>query len=216
MCCAADIVRNLCVYNGCEIITNVAMRISGGDARGILLDVPSGVEYLRPATDFLREAVFSSLGQNVRNALVLDLFAGVGGYGLDALSRGANGCVFVEKSRVAVDAIGKNLGKAKKSIGRDITAKIFCADVFAWATSYDAAFDIIFIDPPYNMAESRATELLTLASKFLASTDGARAIFEVPGSCEIDATADLLELRRLGRSGNSRQPNALIYGKKQK
>jgi 16S rRNA (guanine966-N2)-methyltransferase len=189
------------------------MRISGGSARGILLDVPSGVEYLRPATDFLREAVFSSLGQIVRNALVLDLFAGVGSYGLEALSRGASGCVFVEKSRVAADAIDGNIKKVKKSAARSFTTKVLCQDVFVFVESCAAEFDIIFIDPPYNMAESRGDELLRIFLKFLKNSDNSRLILEVPGThgaCNVDG---IRELRRLGRRGNSRQPNALIYGK---
>jgi 16S rRNA (guanine966-N2)-methyltransferase len=202
------------IYNGDKITTNGVVRITGGSARGILLEVPDGVEYLRPATDFLREAVFSSLAGVVQRALLLDLFAGVGGYGLDAISRGAGGCVFVEKSRVAADAIGGNLKKVRKAIGRDPSVKIFCADVFDWATSWDGAFDVIFIDPPYNMVESRGEELLRMASKFLKPSADARIVLEIPAACKIDAAGDLVELRRLGRRGNSRQPNALVYGRR--
>jgi 16S rRNA (guanine966-N2)-methyltransferase len=190
------------------------MRITGGSACGILLDVPSGVEYLRPATDFLREAVFSSLGHMVNNAVALDLFAGVGSYGLEVLSRGGDGCVFVEKSRTAADAIVGNIVRVKKSAARNFTTKVLCNDVFSFAISCDAEFDMIFIDPPYNMVESRGNELLTLFSKFLKKSTDARLIFEVPGTYRFDETGDVMELRRLGRAGNARQPNAVIYGQK--
>lgn len=189
------------------------MRVTGGQARGIILSVPDGVEYLRPATDFMREAVFSSLGRLVQNAMVLDLFAGVGGYGLDALSRGARGCIFVEKSRVAVSAIENNVKNVQKSAGRKFHTKVICNDVFNWVTTLDISFDIIFIDPPYNMTESRGHELLSLFSDRLNNTNDARIIFESPGKFQIETPENLLFVKRLGRMSNTRQPNALIYGK---
>ncbi|MDR1433470.1 MAG: RsmD family RNA methyltransferase [Puniceicoccales bacterium] len=190
------------------------MRITGGSARGILLDVPRGVEYLRPSTDFLREAIFSSMWQRTQRAFALDLFAGVGNYGLEALSRGAEACVFVEKSRLAADAIGNNLGKVRKSSARSFTAKILCQDVLVFAQSCTAEFDIIFIDPPYNVVEGGGSGLLAVFSKFLKDSADSRLIFEVPGSYDPGDVDGIVALKRLGRAGNSRQPNALIYGKK--
>jgi 16S rRNA (guanine966-N2)-methyltransferase len=201
------------------------MRITGGNARGILLAVPRGIEYLRPSTDFLREAVFSSLGSKIHNAFVLDLFAGVGSYGLESLSRGAAACIFVENNHSVVEAIGENAKRVKKSSSRECTTKIFCRDVFAWATDFQSKFtdelekfDIIFIDPPYNMVECRGRELLNIFSKFLKNSDGARIVLEVPGHLKIDTATDgqsfqLVEMRRIGKTTGSRQPNALIYGK---
>ncbi|MDR1595357.1 MAG: RsmD family RNA methyltransferase [Puniceicoccales bacterium] len=191
------------------------MRITGGNARGILLDVPRDVGCLRPATDFLREAVFSSIGRAVQKSLVLDTFAGVGSYGLEALSRGADGCVFVEKSRSAVDAIEWNIKKVRKSTARNFTTKVLCQDIFVFAESCSAEFDVIFIDPPYNMVENRGSELLEIFSKFLKGSTTSRLIFEVPGSHKFEESCNVIELRRLGRTSNSRQPNAVIYGKKQ-
>ncbi|MDR1414043.1 MAG: RsmD family RNA methyltransferase [Puniceicoccales bacterium] len=190
------------------------MRITGGSARGILLDVPRGVEYLRPATDFLREAVFSALGKTVQNAIVLDLFAGVGSYGLEALSRGAKACVFVDKNRLASDAIESNLERVKKSAGRDFGSKVFCRDIFAFAETCSATFDIIFIDPPYNAMETLGMKCLQTFSRFLEDSNASRIVIEVPGSCKINAEPDIIELRRLGRKSNCQQPNAVIYGKK--
>jgi 16S rRNA (guanine966-N2)-methyltransferase len=190
------------------------MRITGGKARGIPLTVPNGVEYLRPATDFLREAIFSSLGTKTQGAFVLDLFAGIGSYGLEALSRGADACVFVENNRLAVDAIENNIRGVKKSAARNFNAKVFCQDVFVWAETCDVKFDIIFIDPPYNMVENRGEELLATFSQFLKPSEGSRVIIEVPGLYKMNTPNDIVEIRRLGRTGHSRQPNALIYGKK--
>ena len=189
------------------------MRVTGGSARGILLIVPEGVEYLRPATDFMREAVFSSLGRRVRNSVVLDLFAGVGGYGLDALSRGADACIFVEKNSIASEAIEKNIKNVQKSSNRKFSTKVFCNDVFSWAETLDTQFDIIFIDPPYNMIEQRGNDLLAIFSRHLKENEISRLIIEVPGKYNLETPKDLIFIKRLGRQGNSRQPNALIYGK---
>ena len=189
------------------------MRVTGGSARGILLIVPEGVEYLRPATDFMREAVFSSLGRRVRNSVVLDLFAGVGGYGLDALSRGADACIFVEKNSIASEAIEKNIKNVQKSSNRKFSTKVFCNDVFSWAETLDTQFDIIFIDPPYNMIEQRGNDLLAMFSRHLKENEISRLIIEVPGKYDLETPKDLIFVKRLGRQGNSRQPNALIYGK---
>jgi 16S rRNA (guanine966-N2)-methyltransferase len=185
------------------------MRISGGVARGVVLRVGGD---LRPATDFLREAVFSSLGSLVRGAVALDLFAGVGCYGLEALSRGANGCVFVERDATSVDALTENVKRVRKSAGRDFAVKICRRDVFRWMENCDGAFDLIFIDPPYAMAEPRGVEILTGTAKLLRPSVGARIVFEMPAPCVVDGVDGLVCLRRLGRSGHSTHPNASIYG----
>ena len=90
------------------------MRISGGLARGIPLLAPRG-DAVRPATDSLRQAVFSSLGERVAGARFLDLFAGTGAYGLEAISRGAAGGVFVEKdARAAACVRRSSCGSSKQ------------------------------------------------------------------------------------------------------
>ena len=87
------------------------MRIIAGTAGRIAIKVPSAVA--RPTTDFVRQAIFSILGEKVENARVLDLFAGSGALGLEALSRGANTCTFVDEHRQAVNVINENLPKAR-------------------------------------------------------------------------------------------------------
>src|SRR5438045_2769775 len=94
------------------------MRISGGLARGIPLEVPKG-NAVRPATDGLRQAVFSSLAARVSGAWFADLFAGSGAYGLEAFSRGAAGGVFVEKNAKAAACLRKNITAVCKSAARD-------------------------------------------------------------------------------------------------
>src|SRR6185312_3355422 len=94
----------------------IPMRISGGQARGIPLVVPKG-DAVRPATDGMRQAAFSSLGAVVPGARFLDLFAGSGAYGLEALSRGAANGVFVEKNAKAAGCLRQNLTAVCKSLG---------------------------------------------------------------------------------------------------
>src|ERR1700712_2296679 len=92
------------------------VRISGGMARGIPLSVPKG-DAVRPATDGMRPSVFLSLAARLPGATFLDLFAGSGAYGLEALSRGAAGGVFVERNAKAAGCLRLNLAAVCKSIG---------------------------------------------------------------------------------------------------
>jgi 16S rRNA (guanine966-N2)-methyltransferase len=198
-----------------KLASRQKMRISGGKARGILLDVPQGIDGLRPATDFLREAVFSSIGERIFGTAALDLFAGIGCYGLEALSRGAESCIFVEINHLAAAAIGDNAKKIKKAAAADFEVAVLCCDVFQWIKTCDRKFDVIFVDPPYAVVESMGSELLLSLEKILENSEQARIVLEVPGAHSAETPANIVELRRLGRIGHSRQPNALIYGKKQ-
>src|SRR5208282_5848139 len=94
------------------------VRISGGLARGIELSVPKG-DAVRPATDAMRQAVFSSLGDRVVGARFADLFAGSGAYGLEAFSRGASGGTFVERNAKAAACLRKNIAAVCRSMGRN-------------------------------------------------------------------------------------------------
>ena len=123
------------------------MRVVAGVAGGIPLHVPRGAgESLRPTMDMVKNAIFNVLGESVEGTSVLDLFAGVGGLGIEALSRGAVSCVFVESDRRACDAIRRNLEKTRLEGG-----DVICADALRWLEQRagDAAFDLILADPPY-------------------------------------------------------------------
>lgn len=118
------------------------MRIIAGKAGRIAIKVPSAVA--RPTTDFVRQAVFSILSERVEDAKVLDLFAGSGALGLEALSRGAASCTFVDEHRQAVKIIGENLAKARLDGGHAVNAEV------ASFLKRDAGkYDLIFADPPY-------------------------------------------------------------------
>ena len=138
------------------------MRIVAGEHRGRRLQAPAGTA-TRPTSDRVREALFSILGP-VDGLDVLDLYAGSGALGIEALSRGAGSATFVESARPAVAAIRANL--AAIASGR---AAVVEGDVPAWLRSSapDAAFDLVFCDPPYDAAPRVAQTLSELLPRVL-------------------------------------------------
>lgn len=128
------------------------MRIIAGKAGRVAIRVPSSVT--RPTTDFVRQAVFSILADRVNGARVLDLFAGSGALGLEALSRGAATCVFVEKHRAAASIITANLEKSRLTGGRVATSAV---DAFLRRDA--GQYDLTFADPPYWKYHGDADEL---------------------------------------------------------
>jgi 16S rRNA (guanine966-N2)-methyltransferase len=124
------------------------MRIIAGSAKGRRLIGPQG-QRTRPFTDRAKEALFSSLGADVVEARVLDLYAGSGSLGLEALSRGAASATFVEQDRTALAALQKNIA----AVGRGGT--VIAGDVARFLGGAPGTFDVAFVDPPY--AESAAT-----------------------------------------------------------
>jgi 16S rRNA (guanine966-N2)-methyltransferase len=124
------------------------MRVIAGSAGGVRLAVPkSGV---RPTMDRVKAAIFSSLGDAITDARVLDLFAGSGALGIEALSRGAGSVLFVEEDRQLTDAIEKNLAKTKLD-GRVRRQEVF---EFLRRSVGTERFQIIFADPPYEKTSS--------------------------------------------------------------
>lgn len=118
------------------------MRIIAGKAGRTAIKVPPAVS--RPTTDFVRQAVFSILGERVVDARVLDLFAGSGALGLEALSRGARSCTFVDEHRQATRVISENLAKARLDQGQPVSS-----EVTQFLKRDALAYDLIFADPPY-------------------------------------------------------------------
>ena len=122
------------------------MRIISGVAGGIPIKVPDAVA--RPTTDKVRQALFSSLGEVVVGARVLDLFAGSGALGLEALSRGAESAVFVDQHRGAVDVIRANVAKSRLA-GATVRSGDAMRVLDEMARAQPASFDLVFADPPY-------------------------------------------------------------------
>lgn len=131
------------------------MRVIAGEAGGLPLQVPKTLT--RPTTDRVREAIFSSLGNRVIDAEVLDLYAGSGALGIEALSRGAKSVVFVDQDRKAVESIEANL--AKTGLREGI---VRCSPVGSFLGRLRQSFDLVFADPPYARDASKQEEISTL------------------------------------------------------
>ncbi len=122
------------------------MRILGGDARGMKLLSPKGMK-TRPMNARVKEALFNILGSSIEDAVVLDLFAGSGSLGLEALSRGAKECHFVERGSHALPVLQANLEK----IGYQDKGRIIKADAFSISPLLgEKKFDLFILDPPYH------------------------------------------------------------------
>ena len=123
------------------------MRVISGTAKGIQLQAVPG-SGTRPITDRVKEAVFNILGDTIVGSQVLDLFAGTGSVGIEALSRGADQAVFVEKHPKAIATIRTNLRRT--ALGAD--ARVVRADVFKFLARSPRPFDLIYIAPPQYQA----------------------------------------------------------------
>ena len=121
------------------------MRIITGKAKGVRLETLEG-EATRPTAERVKEAVFSMIQFDVEGRRVLDLFAGSGQMGLEAISRGAREAVMVDKSKQAVSIINKNVAKTKFTE----QTRVLCADFADYIRRFGGEkFDIVFLDPPY-------------------------------------------------------------------
>jgi 16S rRNA (guanine966-N2)-methyltransferase len=145
------------------------VRIIAGELRGRRIDAPEG-EGTRPMLDRVREAVFSTLGERVEDALVLDLFAGSGALGLECASRGARAVRCVERARAALDALKKNV----EELGLSDRVRVIRGDALApraWQEKDGppVVYSLVFLDPPYPMIEDprdRAKILSTVRALF--------------------------------------------------
>ncbi len=175
------------------------MRISGGRARGIRLKVPQKAG-VRPAIETTRERLFSSISQSVKDAFVLDLFAGSGAYGLESISRGARHATFVEKNRLVFNCLEANLVSVLKSANLDREAgKLVNRNVLDFAKDQPPQpYDIIFIDPPYVEIEKLVPKIfdLLLANQYTLSQS--LVILETPGDLRMELP-NWKELRVLGK-----------------
>ncbi|MCL4422013.1 MAG: 16S rRNA (guanine(966)-N(2))-methyltransferase RsmD [Actinobacteria bacterium] len=124
------------------------MRVIAGRWRGQTLRVPPRSQ-VRPTSDRVREAIFDMLAslQAVQGSKVVDVFAGTGALGIEALSRGASSVTFVERDRLAAQAIVSNLDRLKAP---GESAKVLQADALSWVSTTRTGFDLALCDPPYS------------------------------------------------------------------
>lgn len=178
------------------------MRVIAGELKGQRLVAPRGWK-VRPTSDRVREAVFSTLGDRVREARVLDLYCGTGALAIEALSRGAAAAVLVDQdTRPALGNV-QRLGLAER-------AELVRADVGRWlhqvsSSSAAGKFDLVFVDAPYRLADLVAQDLDTHLPQLLAA-DG-RAVIE--SGARRPLRIDSLEPLRQRRYGAA---DVSIYG----
>ena len=151
------------------------MRVVAGDLRGRRIESPSG-DATRPTTDKVREAVFNALGSLdvVDGARVVDAFAGTGAMGIEALSRGAAHCTFIEKDREALLVLKRNIA----SLGLADRSSVISTDVMA-ALGQHGNCDLFIADPPYGFSEW--TQLLKNVTATVVVLESDREIAEVDG-----------------------------------
>ena len=137
------------------------IRITGGEYRSRLLETPN-TGLTKPTMDKVRAAVFSALGDLVNGASVLDLFAGSGSYGFEALSRGANRATFVDSSLEAIKVIKKNAESLKAQ-----EVSIVNSDVLRFLEQNSQDFSIIFVDPPYKLQVYEDIVNIVISKKIL-------------------------------------------------
>jgi 16S rRNA (guanine966-N2)-methyltransferase len=169
------------------------LRIIGGSCRGRRLRFPEGVE-IRPTPDRVRETLFNWLQPVIQGARCLDLFAGSGALGLEALSRGASRVVFVDASRQAIAAIRETLGQFRLE-GADCVND----DALGFLKSPGGPYDVVFLDPPFD------TGLLESALKRLATAGclavGAFCYVELPRTSPLPPLPEGWVLHREGKAG---------------
>ncbi len=164
----------------------MAIRIISGDLKGKKLKSVPGLT-TRPTTDRVRESLFNILSSRVEKAIVLDLFAGTGAFGIEALSRGASTAVFIDENKTAYVTIKKNIescamGARSKTIKWNILKNLNCIK------NATPSFDLVFMDPPYNQNLVQKTLILLQTSNCLAN----RALVIVEHTPKEPITLDVL------------------------
>ena len=167
------------------------LRIIGGDWRGRRLEFPSSPN-LRPTGDRIRETLFNWLAGEVGGSRCLDLFAGSGALGLEALSRGARHCTFLETSSAAIEGINAHLSLLN-AVDR---GRVVNTNALSWR---DDPFDIVFVDPPFS--ENLAIDSLRHLINNQLLTDSALVYLEVASTASLEDLPPALSIVRDKRSG---------------
>jgi 16S rRNA (guanine966-N2)-methyltransferase len=170
------------------------LRIIGGEWRGRKLRFPD-VEGLRPTTDRVRETLFNWLAPVIHGARCLDLFAGSGALGLEALSRGAAEVIFVDSDRRAVQSLRENLALLKDERG-----SVVQADALSFLRAGPRTFDVVFLDPPFRKELLQPCLELLCHNDWLSET--ARLYLEVEqelGEPQLPAGWDMVRSKKAGQ-----------------
>lgn len=157
------------------------MRVITGSARGRVLATLAGDDVVRPTSDMVKEAMFSIIQFEIEGRRVLDLFAGSGQLGIEALSRGAQKCTFVDSSADSVAVVKQNLEHTKL----EQNATVIKTDSLSFVKMTGEVFDVIILDPPYG--RGLLQKALEMPAKLLAP--GGVIICELPRGEELPETA---------------------------
>lgn len=171
------------------------MRVIAGRLGGRRLEAPQGRATTRPTSDRVREALFSMLG-DLEGSVALDLFAGTGALGIEALSRGAERVVFVERDRAAIQALRANLSSLELAAPE---AEVRVGDALAslrTARGAGETYDLVFVDPPYGQTREIGAELSVLLPALLASD--ARVVVESDRRTPAELPMEVVQHRRYG------------------
>jgi 16S rRNA (guanine966-N2)-methyltransferase len=173
------------------------LRIVAGERKGRLIRVPEGGE-VRPTGERLREAVFSILASQrgtFEGANVLDLFAGTGALGLEALSRGAAACTFVEGDRRVAAVLRSNIATLEYQDVSEVLAVKYTS-ALALVADRDLGYDLLFVDPPYRMLAEVCARLITVLPGFVQPRG--LVVIEGPKGVRPDVGLPVLLERRYG------------------
>lgn len=170
------------------------MRVITGSARGVRLQAPKGMD-TRPTLDQVKEGIFSAIQFEVEGRCVLDLFAGSGQMGIEALSRGAKSAVFVDMRQDACAVVRSNLEKTRLTPN----AQVLRSDYLSYLSHCRETFDLIFLDPPY--AEIFLENALKSISEIDILSDCGILICERPAEKTLPAQIGCLHVSREYRYG---------------
>lgn len=170
------------------------MRVITGTARGRVLKTLEG-ESVRPTSDRVKEALFSIIQFEIEGRKVLDLFAGSGQLGIEALSRGAASAVFIDADKAAAATVKANI----ETTGLEEKATLLQTDAFAFLQTSGLVFDIIFLDPPYDIGFMQ--KALPLAAAITAP--GGVIICEAPFAEKLPEEAGALKQNRIYKYGKT-------------
>jgi len=176
-------------------------RIIAGRAGSIVLDVPDAGT--RPTSDRVRESLFGALesADALRGAAVLDLYAGSGALGLESASRGAASVDLVEKAPRAAAVAQRNADRVAKAIGAGVTIRVHRTAAEAFLRGARGPYDLVFLDPPYDLGETELTASLALLVPQL--TDGATVVVERASRSPAPTLPDGLAATRSRRYGDT-------------
>ena len=169
------------------------MRVIAGEARGRRLEALPGTDVTRPTLDQVKEAMFSIVQFDLPGARVLDLFAGSGQLGIEALSRGASRCVFLDQNRDAAAVVMRNC----KACGVFDRSRVSVGDAARWLSACHEQFDLVLLDPPFR--QGTLEEILPAVDKVVAP--GGIVLCESEEKLVLPAQVGDLTLRKQYRYG---------------